>query len=378
MRTSEAHAVRRADRYKKEAAKTRESLQALEELHEKAKVTISIQSGQLSGKVEPETPHRQRSLQLQATPQTYRNQHALVHQAAMAQPPVLQHQNSSNVSNNTQYGRPGPSYPAADVYSSVSRPPYPSPAHNQLQTPPQAPYEASAVVLQRQGSSNMSNTTQYTRTGPSYPAGDVFSSVSRPPYAAPAATQRPPPPQASYDVSRPSYPGPVATQLPPPPQASYDATAVVPHRQSAAPQQDFKLAFNEFFADIENWARKWAGVPNPEADQKLTPQMKAQLSSVCDRSIALLLLSDPATRYFLVARVISDELTHQLKITVIKGFNAAIDARVQQVKDELHSSESFMSVQRTTKYILTASHRCLRRCPSAPGLGARRPRQCCG
>ncbi|KAI9721294.1 MAG: hypothetical protein M1812_002456 [Candelaria pacifica] len=278
-KNAEAHANRRAERYKNEVVKTREANQKrineLEDLLEKAQRTIQIQSNQLSGKTDqvPQTPQRPRGLQPQApsfiaTPAHQRYQYA-ADQQALPLP-------------NTQPARG------------------PMPYH-----PP---------TLQRQGTSNVSNTTHYSHKGPSrVPSGDVFTSA----------------PQSSYP----------AVFQPQPTQGLHDATAVVPFRQSSPPKKtNFKIAFNDFFSEVESWAHKWASVPNPELDENLPETLKALLSSVCDRSLALPLLRDPATRYFLVARVVNSELTNnQLKFSTLQGYNLAVDMRLLNARDSLRA-----------------------------------------
>ncbi|KAI9765636.1 MAG: hypothetical protein M1835_007339 [Candelina submexicana] len=273
----QAHEHRRAERYKSELGKTTDKLQKrivdLEDLLEKAQRTIQVQSNQLSGKTEQ-------------VPQTPQRQRALQPQAT-----------------------PFIATPAHQVYSYVVDQHAPPILNTQ---PTRGPMPYHPPTLQRQGTSNVSSTTHFGHPGVSrFPSGDVFTSAA----------------QSSY---------PAAPQVAPPTQGTYDATAVVPYAQSELPKKDFKTAFVEFFADIESWAQKWASVPNPRMDENLPESLKALLSSVCDKSIALHLLRDPTTRYFLVARVINDEFTkHQLKITSIMGFSLTLDMRIQKAKDEL-------------------------------------------
>lgn len=116
------------------------------------------------------------------------------------------------------------------------------------------------------------------------------------------------------------------------PSPSNGSMTMMPEDQTA----DLSSGFQSLWLKGETFGHLHANFPDVQRDSRLEQKVKQVLMSVSDQSTASFLLNNSLTRYFLVAKVINNLLTRDvLKLTVIKGFNAAGDSEIGQIKRQI-------------------------------------------
>lgn len=102
------------------------------------------------------------------------------------------------------------------------------------------------------------------------------------------------------------------------------------------PTSELSSAFQSLWLKIETFGHLHANFPDVQRDSRLEQKVKQVLMSVSDQSTASFLLNNSASRFFLVAKVINNLLTRDvLKLSVIKGFDAAGDSEIGQIKRQI-------------------------------------------
>lgn len=108
---------------------------------------------------------------------------------------------------------------------------------------------------------------------------------------------------------------------------------------------DFASKFQDLWTNTETFGQVHANVPNIYRDSKLDKQVKEYLMATSDKMSASRLLANPATRYFLIAKLINFYLVRDvLKITVVKEFDAMADTEIGQIKKQMFPGKPFASL----------------------------------
>lgn len=116
------------------------------------------------------------------------------------------------------------------------------------------------------------------------------------------------------------------------PHPSNGSLTMMPEDQTA----ELSSGFQSLWLKGETFGHLHANFPDVQRDSRLEQKVKQVLMSVSDQSTASFLLNNSSTRYFLVAKVINNLLTREvLKLTVIKGFSAAGDSEIGQIKRQI-------------------------------------------
>lgn len=103
---------------------------------------------------------------------------------------------------------------------------------------------------------------------------------------------------------------------------------------------EFASRYRELWAKTELFGQVHANTPNVFRDSHLDKRVKDYVMMVSDKHGASSLLGSPATRFYLIAKVINIFLAREvLKVTVIKGFDAQADAEVGSLKKQLYPGE---------------------------------------
>ncbi|KAK2762218.1 hypothetical protein FQN54_001228 [Arachnomyces sp. PD_36] len=98
----------------------------------------------------------------------------------------------------------------------------------------------------------------------------------------------------------------------------------------------FPIEFRDLWLKAETFGHLHANAPDIQKDSRIDQKIKQVLMAVSDSSTASFLLNNATTRYFLVGKVINHILTREvLKISVVKGFNAATDSEIGQIKRQI-------------------------------------------
>lgn len=102
----------------------------------------------------------------------------------------------------------------------------------------------------------------------------------------------------------------------------------------------FASRFQELWLKIERFGQIHANVPNVYNDSHIEKRIKEYIMAVSDQSNASFLLGSNVTRFLLFAKAINFYLVRDiLKITIIKGFNAAADTEIGNIKKCLFPGE---------------------------------------
>ena len=136
----------------------------------------------------------------------------------------------------------------------------------------------------------------------------------------------------------------------PPFRAARRTEAAGPSRQdfssvAGLDEAGFRDGFNGLFRSVENWSKKFANIPNRQADQALPVTARALLSEAGDGSLREVILSRVDTRWCLVERAIVGYLMGLIHgYALLEQFSKEVGGRVDECVNQLHPGKCSVAV----------------------------------
>ena len=99
----------------------------------------------------------------------------------------------------------------------------------------------------------------------------------------------------------------------------------------------FAESFQNLFAMAETFSYAHVNFPSSIKDARLADSIKERLMKASSPSSAFNLMSNPQTRYFLVARIINAKLCKMiLDVSCFEGFDRESDGKIAQYRGHLY------------------------------------------
>lgn len=94
--------------------------------------------------------------------------------------------------------------------------------------------------------------------------------------------------------------------------------------------------FSQFFKLTEEWARNYTNVPDQERDKGLPEGLISAFAKHSDISQVMPLLGSGATRYFLVAKLINSWITNDIfRPQALRGFSRTHDNKISELRHQI-------------------------------------------
>ena len=120
-----------------------------------------------------------------------------------------------------------------------------------------------------------------------------------------------------------------------PPEVIADPGAIVVQGDGST-QVAWPSEFSQFFKLTEDWARNYANVPDRTADKDLPSGLRDAFSKQSDLSLVDPLLASGSTRYFLVAKLLNSYMSTDLfRTQSSRGFSEAFDNKLTDLRHEI-------------------------------------------
>ncbi|KAL9102269.1 MAG: hypothetical protein Q9163_002561 [Psora crenata] len=101
-------------------------------------------------------------------------------------------------------------------------------------------------------------------------------------------------------------------------------------------------ALTQFFSTVETWAKRYANVPDREADMQMSEALRAQLHQQTNAGLAMSLIASSSTRYFSVTKLILHECAEfAFRPMVVKGFRTEYDNRMFNCRKRAYTGMNY-------------------------------------
>ncbi|KAI9818625.1 MAG: hypothetical protein M1832_004398 [Thelocarpon impressellum] len=122
-----------------------------------------------------------------------------------------------------------------------------------------------------------------------------------------------------------------------PDSQSSSPVPAAPSASIVVDEQHFRAAFGSLFSSVENWARRFANVPDSKSVRDLPADLRGLLREAADASLTESLLAHVETRWTMVTRVVVQYLMNQVQqYDLLKDFEKEVDEKVEACKARLH------------------------------------------
>ncbi|KAL9126799.1 MAG: hypothetical protein Q9217_004212, partial [Psora testacea] len=101
-------------------------------------------------------------------------------------------------------------------------------------------------------------------------------------------------------------------------------------------------ALTQFFSTVETWAKRYANVPDREADMKMPQDLYARLHEHTNPAIAMSLIATSSTRYFSITKLILHECAEfAFRPMIMKGFRAEYDNKMYSCRKRVYTGINY-------------------------------------
>lgn len=104
----------------------------------------------------------------------------------------------------------------------------------------------------------------------------------------------------------------------------------------SSPQVEWSAEFTQFFRLTEEWARNYANVPDRKVDESLSQSLIGAFARLSDDSLVMPLLASGSSRYFLIAKLINSYISSDLfRPQAVRGYSIMYDDKITDLRHQI-------------------------------------------